>query len=350
MRGLGGMGMHQQRQRSEPRGGVQDMSPLFLPTGSGAPPGTPSGGRCPVCPCAAAHRQRCWVMWWLQGEMPVPRLAPRVSRHGLMSDTNRWRRRGTWWQPGRCWLPGTAVLGCVRVSRARGSAGWWGVRVVGVIRAGVPMSPGPISPWAAEALHLVACWWPGGHQRTPLLLSPPCVSREQQRGLRVVVLSLERSLAVARAPCRWALGLGHAGLARWCSVTGVPGPGQLGGAGVTGSGASEGLPGAGRSGQDPTPPALSWPPAALLHWAHLLVMDWSISPRRRGWGSWACSAWRREGCEGTLEMPLNICRVGVRRTGPDSFQWCPATGQGATGTNWSRGSSSWTRGRTSSLW
>jgi len=48
-------------------------------------------------------------------------------------------------------------------------------------------------------------------------------------------------------------------------------------------------------------------------------------------------------------MPLNICRVGVRRMGPDSLQWCPAPGQGATGTNWSRGSSSWTRGRTS-LW
>jgi len=27
-------------------------------------------------------------------------------------------------------------------------------------------------------------------------------------------------------------------------------------------------------------------------------------------------------------MRPNICRVGVRRTGPDSFQWCPATGQG----------------------
>ena len=36
---------------------------------------------------------------------------------------------------------------------------------------------------------------------------------------------------------------------------------------------------------------------------------------------------------GDLEMPLNICRVGVRRTGPDSFQWCPVAGQGATGTN-----------------
>jgi len=49
-------------------------------------------------------------------------------------------------------------------------------------------------------------------------------------------------------------------------------------------------------------------------------------------------------------MLITICRVGVRRMEPDSFQWCPATGQGATGTNWSIGSSVWTWGRTSSLW
>jgi len=30
--------------------------------------------------------------------------------------------------------------------------------------------------------------------------------------------------------------------------------------------------------------------------------------------------WRREGCEGTLEKLINICRVGVRRMGPDFFQ------------------------------
>ena len=36
--------------------------------------------------------------------------------------------------------------------------------------------------------------------------------------------------------------------------------------------------------------------------------------------------------------------------GPSSFQWCPVTGQGAMGTNWSTGSSSWTCGRISSLW
>ena len=41
---------------------------------------------------------------------------------------------------------------------------------------------------------------------------------------------------------------------------------------------------------------------------------------------------------------------GIRRMGPDPFQWSPATGQGTTGTNWSTGSSIWTWGRTSSLW
>ena len=39
-----------------------------------------------------------------------------------------------------------------------------------------------------------------------------------------------------------------------------------------------------------------------------------------------------------------------RKMGPNSFQWCPATGQGAMGTNWSTGSSVWTWGRASSLW
>ena len=46
----------------------------------------------------------------------------------------------------------------------------------------------------------------------------------------------------------------------------------------------------------------------------------------------------------------NILWAGVKRMGPDSFQWGPATGQGATDINWSLGSSRWTRGRTSSHW
>jgi len=36
---------------------------------------------------------------------------------------------------------------------------------------------------------------------------------------------------------------------------------------------------------------------------------------------------------GDLIILINISRVGVMRMGPDSFQWCPATGQGAMGTN-----------------
>ena len=42
--------------------------------------------------------------------------------------------------------------------------------------------------------------------------------------------------------------------------------------------------------------------------------------------------YRREGVAVTEETaaggPTNICRVGVRRMGPSSFQWCPVTGQG----------------------
>ena len=49
-------------------------------------------------------------------------------------------------------------------------------------------------------------------------------------------------------------------------------------------------------------------------------------------------------------MLTNIWRVGVRRMGPDSFQWCPVTRQGAKGTNRGTGSSIWTWGRISSLW
>jgi len=43
---------------------------------------------------------------------------------------------------------------------------------------------------------------------------------------------------------------------------------------------------------------------------------------------------------GDLRNADQYLQGGVRRTGPGSSQWCPATGQGATGTNWSRGSSS----------
>ena len=62
-----------------------------------------------------------------------------------------------------------------------------------------------------------------------------------------------------------------------------------------------------------------------------------------GFNPSACSAWRREGCEGTLEMPLNICRGGSGGRGqtlssgaqrqdkgpekmpPNCAFWCPAS-------------------------
>ena len=36
---------------------------------------------------------------------------------------------------------------------------------------------------------------------------------------------------------------------------------------------------------------------------------------------------------GISSMLTNISKMGVKRMGPDSFQWCPITGQGAMGTN-----------------
>jgi len=36
---------------------------------------------------------------------------------------------------------------------------------------------------------------------------------------------------------------------------------------------------------------------------------------------------------GDLINAYKYLNGGVRRTGPDSFQWCPVTGQGVMGTN-----------------
>lgn len=53
-------------------------------------------------------------------------------------------------------------------------------------------------------------------------------------------------------------------------------------------------------------------------------IDWSICHTRRGWESWDCSAWRREGSQRTLSMCKNTwgrCKEDGRL-----FQWCPVTG------------------------
>lgn len=43
----------------------------------------------------------------------------------------------------------------------------------------------------------------------------------------------------------------------------------------------------------------------------------------------------------------NIQRVGVKRMRPDYPQWCPATGQGTSGINWDRGTSTYTQSKAS---
>ena len=78
------------------------------------------------------------------------------------------------------------------------------------------------------------------------------------------------------------------------------------------------------------------PPGPQQHRATRLCSGCSLKARRNTAHRHGARPSSRAGGgrgDGTLEMPLNICRVGVRRMGPDSFQWCPATGQGATGTN-----------------
>jgi len=41
---------------------------------------------------------------------------------------------------------------------------------------------------------------------------------------------------------------------------------------------------------------------------------WIISPTRKGWESWSCSAWRREG---SGEWPFNNCRGPIRKIRTD---------------------------------
>ena len=74
------------------------------------------------------------------------------------------------------------------------------------------------------------------------------------------------------------------------------------------------------------------------------------------WGFWGCALlvgdFKRPGFMLGPEKRPGWLRLAcwnwyfVLLMGPNSFQCCPATGQGAMGTNWS----SWRWGRTSSLW
>jgi len=42
---------------------------------------------------------------------------------------------------------------------------------------------------------------------------------------------------------------------------------------------------------------------------------WSTSPMRKGWESWGCLPWRREGCGETSEQPFSNWRVPIGKLG-----------------------------------
>ena len=48
------------------------------------------------------------------------------------------------------------------------------------------------------------------------------------------------------------------------------------------------------------------------------AQGWSISPMRKDWESWGCSAWRREGCGETLEQPFSTW-TGCRKDEENIF-------------------------------
>jgi len=79
------------------------------------------------------------------------------------------------------------------------------------------------------------------------------------------------------------------------------------------------------------------------------VRAWSISCLRKGWGTWGCSAWRREGWEGISSIFINISGANVKSVGADSFQWCTTVVQGTMSRNWNTESSIQTWERSSSL-
>jgi len=55
---------------------------------------------------------------------------------------------------------------------------------------------------------------------------------------------------------------------------------------------------------------------------------WSTSPTRKGWESWGCSDWRREGSRETLLQPSSTCRGLIGKMGRDFLAGPLATGQG----------------------
>jgi len=64
---------------------------------------------------------------------------------------------------------------------------------------------------------------------------------------------------------------------------------------------------------------------------------WSTSPIRKGWGNWACLAWRREGSGETSLRPSSTWREHINRRGNGCLWRWIVIGQGEMVLNWDRG-------------
>lgn len=75
-------------------------------------------------------------------------------------------------------------------------------------------------------------------------------------------------------------------------------------------------------------------------WGHEgLLKAWDIRGVWRGWESWDCSPWSREGSSRLLSMHPNTHQEGEKKTEPDSAQQCPVTKQEAMRTKGNTGNS-----------
>ena len=70
-----------------------------------------------------------------------------------------------------------------------------------------------------------------------------------------------------------------------------------------------------------------------LRWSE----GWSTSPVKKGWGNWACLAWRREGTGETSLWPSSTWRENINRKGNDCLRGWIVIGQGGMVLNWDRG-------------
>jgi len=70
---------------------------------------------------------------------------------------------------------------------------------------------------------------------------------------------------------------------------------------------------------------LEWGQRTPRRWSE----GWSTTAIRTGWGSWGCSAWRREGCGVSLEQ-LPVPEGATGRMERGFAQWCVVIGQEGT--------------------